>query len=47
MTVSHIPVLVDAVLDNLRVLPGGHYLDATVGGGGHTAEILRRGGLHL
>ena len=47
MTASHIPVLVDAVTENLRVLPGGRYLDATVGGGGHAAEVLRRGGLLL
>lgn len=31
-------------LDRLNVKPGGVYLDATLGGGGHSAEILRRGG---
>ncbi len=36
----HIPVLLNEVLDGLRVRPGGRYIDATVGGGGHTAEIL-------
>jgi hypothetical protein len=36
----HIPVLFQAVLDGLRVRPGGRYIDATVGGGGHAAGIL-------
>jgi len=37
---SHIPVLPQAVIEGLRVQPGGHYLDATVGGGGHSRLIL-------
>jgi len=36
----HIPILVDAVLDHLAVESGGHYVDATVNGGGHTRAIL-------
>ncbi len=36
----HIPVLFQAVLDGLQVRPGGRYIDATVGGGGHAAGIL-------
>ena len=36
----HIPVLFQAVLDGLQVGPGGRYIDATVGGGGHSAGIL-------
>jgi len=36
----HIPVLFHQVLDGLRVRPGGQYIDATVGGGGHAAGIL-------
>ncbi|MFQ6100575.1 MAG: 16S rRNA (cytosine(1402)-N(4))-methyltransferase RsmH [Anaerolineae bacterium] len=36
----HIPVLFQAVLDGLQVGPGGRYIDATVGGGGHAAGIL-------
>ncbi|XGB42162.1 MAG: 16S rRNA (cytosine(1402)-N(4))-methyltransferase RsmH [Nodosilinea sp. LVE1205-7] len=36
----HIPVLATAVLENLNLQPGGLYLDATVGGGGHSGLIL-------
>lgn len=38
----HIPVLPQAVLDYLAVHPGGVYLDATAGLGGHSAAIARR-----
>ena len=37
---SHIPVLYQEVLAGLRIKPGGHYIDATVGGGGHARGIL-------
>ncbi|MBW4651414.1 MAG: 16S rRNA (cytosine(1402)-N(4))-methyltransferase RsmH [Kastovskya adunca ATA6-11-RM4] len=36
----HIPVLSQEVVEGLAVQPGGHYLDATVGGGGHSQLIL-------
>jgi len=36
----HVPVLFQTVLDSLQVRPGGRYIDATVGGGGHAAGIL-------
>ena len=36
----HIPVLYREVIEGLAIRPDGHYLDATVGGGGHTALIL-------
>ncbi len=37
---AHIPVLAEAVIAGLALRAGGHYLDATVGGGGHSRLIL-------
>ena len=39
-TFSHIPVLSEELIQGLSISPEGHYLDATVGGGGHSASIL-------
>ncbi len=39
---QHIPVLLEQVLDFLQVRGGGTYVDATLGLGGHSSEILRR-----
>ncbi len=39
---QHRPVLVEEVLAALRPRPGGRYVDGTVGGGGHAAEVLGR-----
>jgi 16S rRNA (cytosine1402-N4)-methyltransferase len=36
----HIPVLPEAVVTGLAIRPGGQYLDATAGGGGHSRLIL-------
>ncbi len=38
----HVPVLLKPAVDLLAVKPGGIYVDATLGGGGHAREILRR-----
>ncbi len=40
----HIPVLLQEVLENLRIRNGAKYIDATLGGGGHAVEIVNRGG---
>ncbi len=40
----HEPVLYQEVLDSLNVKPGEIYIDATIGGGGHTKGILELGG---
>jgi 16S rRNA (cytosine1402-N4)-methyltransferase len=39
-TFSHLPVLPQEVITGLAVSAGGHYLDVTVGGGGHSRLIL-------
>lgn len=36
----HIPVLVDEVIDSLKCLKGGIYVDSTLGEGGHAQRIL-------
>ncbi|MBD2234837.1 16S rRNA (cytosine(1402)-N(4))-methyltransferase RsmH [Phormidium tenue] len=36
----HVPVLPEAVVEGLNIQPGGQYLDATAGGGGHSRLIL-------
>lgn len=41
---THEPVLLQEALDLLGVQPGGVYVDATFGGGGHSRGIVERGG---
>ena len=38
----HKPVLLEESVDALDIMPGGVYVDATFGGGGHSREMLRR-----
>jgi len=42
MGFGHIPVLVEEVMTLLRCGPGQTLVDATLGGGGHALEILKR-----
>ncbi len=43
----HKPVLLKEVLEHLKVNKGAKYIDATLGDGGHTIEILKMGGTVL
>ncbi len=40
----HVPVMLREVVEALQIRKGKRYIDATVGGGGHGWEILKRGG---
>jgi len=40
----HTPALLKEVIRGLNIRPNGKYIDATIGGGGHAAEIIKRGG---
>ena len=37
----HKPVLIDEVVEALNVEPGKIYIDGTIGGGGHSAQLLK------
>ena len=39
---SHIPVMLEECMQGLNLKEGGTYFDGTVGGGGHSYEILKR-----
>ncbi len=39
---SHIPVLLNEVIDGLAIKPDGIYVDGTLGGAGHSSEIVKR-----
>jgi 16S rRNA (cytosine1402-N4)-methyltransferase len=47
MSSTHISVLKLEAVDALQVKAGGRYIDATLGGAGHTIEIAKKGGLVL
>ncbi len=42
MDFNHIPVLLDQVIDGLNIKEDGIYVDGTLGGAGHSLEIVKR-----
>lgn len=42
MNFKHIPVLLDECMDGLNIKKNGIYVDCTLGGAGHSSEILKR-----
>lgn len=42
MKYNHIPILLNEVIEGLNIKPNGIYVDGTLGGGGHSLEIVKR-----
>ena len=42
MEFNHTSVLLAETIENLNIRPDGVYVDGTLGGGGHSYEILKR-----
>ena len=42
MEFSHVTVLLNEAVESLDIKPNGIYIDGTAGGGGHSAEILKK-----
>lgn len=42
MEFNHTSVLLNETVDSINVTPGGTYVDGTLGGAGHSSEILKR-----
>ncbi len=40
--IYHIPALLPQTIEALAIKPGGHYVDATYGGGGHSRAVIER-----
>lgn len=47
MTNYHKSVLLQETIDSLNITSGQKYIDGTLGGGGHSLEIIKRGGIVL
>ena len=41
MEFEHKPVLLEECIEFLNIRPDGIYVDGTLGGGGHSSEIIR------
>ena len=42
MEFKHIPIMLNECIENLNIKPNGIYVDATLGGAGHSSEIAKR-----
>ena len=42
MEFKHIPIMLSQVIDGLAIQPDGIYVDGTLGGAGHSSEIVKR-----
>ena len=42
MEYNHIPVMLNEAIEGLDIKEGGIYVDCTMGGAGHSKEILKR-----
>lgn len=42
MDFKHVSVLLEETIDSLNIKEGGIYVDCTLGGGGHSSEILKK-----
>ena len=42
MKFSHVPVMLNECIESLRIKEDGKYFDGTLGGAGHSKEILKR-----
>lgn len=47
MNEYHVSVLLQEAISALQITKGGKYIDATLGAGGHSKEILEKGGVVL
>ena len=42
MEFNHVSVLLNECIENLNIKPDGVYVDCTMGGAGHSKEIVKR-----
>ena len=42
MEFKHVPIMLDEVIEGLKIRENGIYVDGTLGGAGHSLEIIKR-----
>ena len=42
MEFKHVPVMLNECIEGLNIKPNGIYLDGTLGGAGHSSQIVKR-----